>query len=1001
MTDPSDERDRAIEEFKRKVREFTVEGACGRSYIRVEELKNWMRSRVQGPSTGKNITQVDRLLRAAYRDGEGPFFPITAKQVERGHLVVFSILLELNKGKHIDQFKSAGIDDRLPVSLEDLKSRLKGIDKVPGSNSSEQLAVAFERLQWRYCPLPLEMDMSPDCAEHRIIPICKKGLIKAGGTAKVWQILVQKEFVDNDLQKAVCNDPHANVRDKDFGPCYQFALKTFEQGREADFTAEKAAFYGLRHHDGMIRYLGHFTHLESRRTVRPTGTTYPQGEGQTTPVKTYNILLEYGELDLEETFAQRQPPVFPDEIESFWKALFEVADAVDKIHNLKVDDDEYHGWHADIKPANILNVLGRYKLADPGFARFQKKKHPSSATSPRIYPEGGTITYGAPERHWHRRDHPVAVSQMIDTWSLGCVFSMAATWVVLGYQGIGQFHKVRKDAVEKITDERAKAKTALPIPPLRSIDTFHDGREVLADVRNWHTLLRSSVRQTDTITSRVLHLVDQSMLVGDEEKRATAGDIYKSLKAILSSNNPVPMPRVTKSIMDKLVDMDKNLPSTTFRSTPGTLVLPDDCTARKKALLDTQSLLMKTSHRSEVVGGQSNYPLSPRLTESIAHETIFEEPAEDDQRDNTSGAVSFSQHGGQPVRQRGRPDKVNVIQAYEATKGRGIMKGLKGVAKDDLLSHYFKKKNRDIRFLVDNADSMDAYWDEATFLLEVLFLKLAGQDDDGVDLSFTQSDLVVSNKKSDSMFDTSSFRKAMEKARPKNQDGKLQTDMGSALQKIFSQYLDDAAANKTKRRRVKNLTLIVLTDGIWEAMRDKDQVERNIVAFVKELEMKEMGKLEERPVSIEFIQLGDNPTATERLKHLDNGIVGIGFVSPFRLGLGTRLTRSNRDMIDHEVFAVHGDIHKMLLGSFVEAYDLLDPVDNEDTSSPMSRRVSPTFEQPRVRHSSGSSSYQTPPQESFDTYPRPMDRRDSDAIAKPPRGKNTDRSSWLDKSLFR
>jgi hypothetical protein len=62
---------------------------------------------------------------------------------------------------------------------------------------------------------------------------------------------------------------------------------------------------------------------------------------------TYNILLEFGECDLEEYFAQRLPPVFEQEIGAFWKGLFAVADALDCIHNLKDDSsgvvEEFHG----------------------------------------------------------------------------------------------------------------------------------------------------------------------------------------------------------------------------------------------------------------------------------------------------------------------------------------------------------------------------------------------------------------------------------------------------------------------------------------------------------------------------------------------------------------------------------------------------------------------------------------------------------------------------------
>jgi serine/threonine protein kinase len=46
-------------------------------------------------------------------------------------------------------------------------------------------------------------------------------------------------------------------------------------------------------------------------------------------------------------------------------------------------------WHADIKPDNILIVKGKFKLADPGFARFEKKTGKDATII-----QGGTTTYG-------------------------------------------------------------------------------------------------------------------------------------------------------------------------------------------------------------------------------------------------------------------------------------------------------------------------------------------------------------------------------------------------------------------------------------------------------------------------------------------------------------------------------------------------------------------------------------------------------------------------------
>jgi hypothetical protein len=64
----------------------------------------------------------------------------------------------------------------------------------------------------------------------------------------------------------------------------------------------------------MVRYLSHFAREEHNG-------------------HTYHILLEFGELDLEDFFLDRLPPALQTEIVQFWENLFEVGDAVEQIHN--------------------------------------------------------------------------------------------------------------------------------------------------------------------------------------------------------------------------------------------------------------------------------------------------------------------------------------------------------------------------------------------------------------------------------------------------------------------------------------------------------------------------------------------------------------------------------------------------------------------------------------------------------------------------------------------
>lgn len=108
------------------------------------------------------------------------------------------------------------------------------------------------------------------------------------------------------------------------------ALKSYIGKRKLAFEYEQEAFSGLRssREVPIVRYLGYYTH--------------DHGEGRDSSGvhlgKTYNLLLEFGERDLTQYWADETnvPPVRAEEIIREWKLLFEVADAIRHLHNLEV-----------------------------------------------------------------------------------------------------------------------------------------------------------------------------------------------------------------------------------------------------------------------------------------------------------------------------------------------------------------------------------------------------------------------------------------------------------------------------------------------------------------------------------------------------------------------------------------------------------------------------------------------------------------------------------------
>lgn len=164
---------------------------------------------------------------------------------------------------------------------------------------------------------------------------------------------------------------------------------------------------------------------------------------------------------------------------------------------------------------------------------------------------------------------------------------------------------------------------------------------------------------------------------------------------------------------------------------------------------------------------------------------------------------------------------------------------------------------------------MADHWYRARFVLETMLWLVEGLDEDGMDLHFT-----IGSAEIESSAKVTRFLKKMnaEDVRPKPG---MHTDMRRPLNDIFASYYNETKKRVDSKTKVKCLTLIILTDGIWSGMSNKQEVEGLITKFVGRLE-KLIGRSGDRTLSIEFVQFGEDPEATRRLRRLDDDLVYSG-----------------------------------------------------------------------------------------------------------------------------
>ena len=111
-------------------------------------------------------------------------------------------------------------------------------------------------------------------------------------------------------------------------------------------------------------------------------------------------------------------------------------------------------------------------------------------------------------RHSGLENEDLKVKQNADVYSLGCVWSLVATWVARNWAAVLEYQDQRRKEIKELQGFR------------EGDDFFHKGRdEVLDTVTNNHLNLRESVRSCDNITIPILDMVRDGMLCAPIARR--------------------------------------------------------------------------------------------------------------------------------------------------------------------------------------------------------------------------------------------------------------------------------------------------------------------------------------------------------------------------------------------------------------------------------------------------------------------------------------------------
>ncbi|KAH6656535.1 hypothetical protein BKA67DRAFT_531800 [Truncatella angustata] len=1060
-----------IQEFLAQIKAAKRTSAIDdRDFILASRILQWFRSPSPKDKSFTGRNNAARVLHAVCGVDDTPHRNTKLldhiNNDSRCWLRTFAVLLQMdhedqNMGRYIHRFAELDfLDQRLGCPVKDnLKEEVLQYLNISPPDA-ERLAKEFEDLQWQ-----LYTDTTLNEADNqvyhygtrKILPITQKVVLTEGDTSAIYQIEVPCECIPPSLAARVKRKPYSTPR----GKAQQMTLKVIH--REPSYNLERAAYKALDQKKDIVECFGYWQFVRNRRR------------------KEYHVLLEWGAHDLKEFFRCYTPPTTTDAIIQFWEGFLCIVSGLATIHEVVVSGHDgpetWYGWHCDLKPANILfceeGHQKGWKVADPGFARFiRADRVEKSQGLPIAEMHGGTTSYGAPEAS---NDRSPKVTQRFDIWSLGCVLSEAATWVVLGHRGVQRYHGVRR------------------LDP-SGIDGFHNRLDKSKAVRDWHSYLRHSLRASDTITEKILTVVENFMLQADPHMRHDASTLKAELDAVIDfakaslDEHPsperykipdyfqkaidqeqvdeaeemqarlasgghekwtnkhksqafydatkVPLGHHDEQIPDMLAQVmspasnDLSLP-TVYRS--GTLpvepsrdfyhqkstqiakqgpgressskIMSADYWEAREILEDNNwrsGTLEFSEELPEASQLEAATPLTPKPGSSAIYSQLHQTApfaitsSQTTRPRGTSVPGSFKSLLTKSFSLRRKRKSTGSIQAVADNSNRPLPTVLQpldtdisaidmlqpsksGQYKYDKLDDYFQ--GRDIAFLIDNGSSMQKHWMFARDLLVVLTAFLYGQDDDGMDLYFTSRRQKVGTYEEPKDFFEEMGRNKPQRAakgQPSSEPPSMAripsmykttpprtnthaTTSSTASNELNAEDIRDSLreildnwGSRQFKKKGKKLTLIIFTDGIWNDVKQKQSVSRQIVSLLEWWLDKNTHKeqLENRGLSIQFVRFGNDTDAIEELDRMDKNLT---------MSDGTQLP----DIIDHE--PAEGNIYKMILGSLDERYDVDDEVSISGEQGYMGSSGAPTLTSSPVSTRSVLPSYMKPnPSQTFD-----------------------------------
>ncbi|KAK4940175.1 hypothetical protein LTR66_014940 [Elasticomyces elasticus] len=415
------------------------------------------------------------------------------------YVAVFSTLVTFGHAHLLKRFVDSNFsDEKLPI--------LDKPRRFPKAQDGQDIFEAFFAAQWRFCPLEFRRDKVGVFVEpEQILPIISKELVTKTSTVTTYKVTVHEDY-----------DPFCEGN----GSSILKTSKTLSQPKHTYLFKE---FSGSNAQIAYEKELAAFLHLQKTGDI---GKTIVNFYGSFIHDETRTIILEYGDRgSLADFFTRTHPPSTSEEVSTLWQAFLQIQKGLHAIHNIPrsglqqasevLEYSVLRGWHQNIMPANIMVVGGKstspfdcqFRIAN--LATIEDQAAASATLTENDLLSYMPQVYAAPELYTEKSAGALDITsnQKTDVWSLGCLFSEFAVWMVLGSAKLDEYREDRRQETV--------------IFDVKNSGCFHDGQAGLPCVRLWNSKAIENKRSSDHVTKGILRQMVSEMLYENGDARPT------------------------------------------------------------------------------------------------------------------------------------------------------------------------------------------------------------------------------------------------------------------------------------------------------------------------------------------------------------------------------------------------------------------------------------------------------------------------------------------------